>query len=77
MVLFGRPKSVTGFLRRQRCIESEVEDAFTIILQYGGDQEQLIVTIKTCVITPMNRQMKYLVRGTAGSYIKVRQPLPS
>ncbi len=45
IVLFGRPKSVTGFLRSLReGVESEIEDTFTIVLQYEGD---LIVTVKT------------------------------
>ncbi|KAI4593357.1 hypothetical protein KJ359_009888 [Pestalotiopsis sp. 9143b] len=52
VVLFGRPKSVTGFLRTQRGGESEIEDSFTIILQYAGPQKDLLVTTQqrsTCV----------------------------
>lgn len=70
LVLFGRPKSVTGFFRVQRDAESEVEDSFTIILQYNGAQKDLLVTVKTSVITPMAQQLKQLVRGTKGSFIK-------
>ncbi|TPX11444.1 uncharacterized protein E0L32_007863 [Thyridium curvatum] len=73
LALFGRPKSVTGFFRAQRGIESEVEDSFTIILQYGGAQRDLLVTVKTAVTTPMAQQLKQLVRGTKGSFIKVEQ----
>lgn len=72
LVLFGRPKSVTGFFRVQRDAESEVEDSFTIILQYDGVQKDLLVTVKTAVTTPMAQQLKQLVRGTKGSLIKVR-----
>jgi predicted dehydrogenase len=72
LVLFGRPKSVTGFFRVQRDAESEVEDSFTIILQYDGAQKDLLVTVKTAVTTPMAQQLKQLVRGTKGSFIKVR-----
>lgn len=71
LVLFGRPKSVTGFFRVQRDAESEVEDSFTIILQYDGAQKDLLVTVKTAVVTPMDQQLKQLVRGTKGSFIKV------
>lgn len=71
LALFGRPQSVTGFFRTQRDIESEVEDSFTIILQYGGSQKDLLVTVKTSVTTPMAKQLKQLVRGTKGSFIKV------
>ncbi|OLN97563.1 putative oxidoreductase [Colletotrichum chlorophyti] len=73
VVLFGRPKSVTGFFRVQRGIESEVEDSFTIVLQYDGAQKDLLVTVKTSVTTPMAQQLKQLVRGTKGSWLKFQQ----
>ncbi|KAH6989647.1 oxidoreductase [Ilyonectria sp. MPI-CAGE-AT-0026] len=78
VVLFGRPKSVTGFFRAQREVaakgdNADIEDAFTIILQYDGDQQGLLVTVKTSIITPMNQQLKYLVRGSEGSYVKFQQ----
>ena len=76
-MLFGRPASVTAFFRAQRGIESEVEDSFTVILQYGGDQKDLLVTVKTCVVTPMAKQLKQLVRGTEGSWVKVRDTPPT
>ena len=72
-MLFGQPECVTGFFRAQRGIESEVEDSFTIILQFGGDQDLLLVTVKTSVTTPMQKQLKYLIRGTEGSFVKVRK----
>jgi predicted dehydrogenase len=75
LVLFGRPKSVTGFFRVQRDAESEVEDSFTIILQYDGAQKDLLVTVKTAVTTPMAQQLKQVVRGTKGSFIKVSIPI--
>ncbi|KAL5338027.1 hypothetical protein BJX70DRAFT_408946 [Aspergillus crustosus] len=71
--LFGRPKSVTAFFRNQRGIESEIEDSFTIVLQYDGEQSGLLVTVKTCVVTPLARQLKQLVRGTEGSFVKWQQ----
>ncbi|KAM0444911.1 hypothetical protein ACHAQK_002444 [Fusarium lateritium] len=73
LVLFGRPKSVTGFFRVQRDAESEVEDSFTIVLQYDGAQKDLLVTVKTSVVTPMAQQLKQLVRGTKGSFVKFQQ----
>ncbi|ETS74670.1 hypothetical protein PFICI_13154 [Pestalotiopsis fici W106-1] len=73
MVLFGRPKSVTAFFRAQRGVESEIEDSFTIMLQYEGQQRDLLVTVKSCVITIMSQQLKYIVRGTKGSYFKTQQ----
>jgi len=72
-VLFGRPASVTAFFRVQRGIESEVEDSFTIILQYSGAQKDLLVTVKTCVVSPQPRQLKFWIRGSKGSYVKNQQ----
>jgi predicted dehydrogenase len=71
LVLFGRPASVTGFLRSLRGIESEVDDTFTIILQYSGEQKNLLVTIKTTIVSLMTDQFKTFVRGTEGSFVKV------
>ena len=72
--LFGRPKSVTAFLRvlRDGGKDGAVDDAFTIVLQYDGAQKDLIVTIKTTIVTPMAKQVKYWLRGTDGSFFKVR-----
>jgi len=69
--LFGRPASVTAFLRVLRGVDSEIDDSFTIILQYGGDQKHLLVTVKTTVVSLMKDQIELLVRGTEGSYLKV------
>jgi hypothetical protein len=65
---------VTGFLRSNRGIDSEVDDTFTIILQYAGAQKNLLVTIKTGIVSHMKDQLKYLVRGTGGTYLKVSDP---
>ncbi|KAI9373472.1 hypothetical protein BJX61DRAFT_533138 [Aspergillus egyptiacus] len=72
-VLFGRPASVTAFYRTQRGIDSEVEDSFTIILQYAGPLKNLLVTVKTAVVSPMAQQLKFWIRGTKGSYLKYQQ----
>ncbi|RSL59607.1 hypothetical protein CEP51_013892 [Fusarium floridanum] len=73
IVLFGTPKSVTAFNRVQRGIKSEVEDSFTIILQYDEPQQDLLVTVKTSVTSPMHHQLKHFVRGTKGSWIKFQK----
>ena len=72
LLLFGKPTLITGFLRVLRGIDSEVEDTFTAILQYSGAQKDLLVTVKTNVVSPMKEQLKYFARGTKGSYVKVR-----
>ncbi|KAH8809178.1 hypothetical protein F5884DRAFT_396414 [Xylogone sp. PMI_703] len=70
LLLFGRPSSVTGFYRALRGIESKTDDAFTMILQYSGEQKNLIVTIKTSVVTTMQYPLKYFIRGYDGSFLK-------
>lgn len=71
LVLFGKPASVTAFLRSVRGVESEIDDTFTILLQYSGEKKKLLVTIKTAIATPMQDQLKTFIRGTEGSFIKV------
>ncbi|KAK3382544.1 hypothetical protein B0T24DRAFT_601946 [Lasiosphaeria ovina] len=68
LVFFGRPSSVTAFLRSNRGVESDVDDTFTIILQY--DRQNLVVTVKTAIVSHLKDQLKYFVRGTKGSYLK-------
>lgn len=63
---------MTGFLRSNRGIESDVDDTFTVVMQYSGERKNLIVTVKTAIVTPMRDQLKFFVRGTGGSYVKVR-----
>ncbi|KAK3356602.1 hypothetical protein B0T25DRAFT_451330 [Lasiosphaeria hispida] len=70
LCLFGRPASVTAFLRSNRGAESEIDDTFTIILQYAGDQKNLLVTIKTAIVTHMRDQLRFFVRGTEGTFLK-------
>ncbi|KAK4116850.1 NAD(P)-binding protein [Canariomyces notabilis] len=68
--LFGRPASVTAFLRSNRGVDSEVDDTFTVILQYSGEQKNLLVTIKTAIVTHMKDQLRFFVRGSRGTYLK-------
>lgn len=65
--LFGTPKCVTGFLRVLRDFKSEVEDTYTVLLQY---ENPLLVTIKSTIISSMQHQLKYFFRGTQGSFVK-------
>jgi Oxidoreductase family, C-terminal alpha/beta domain len=74
LYLFGPPASVTGFFRSNRGVESDVDDTFTIILQYSGERKNLVVTVKTAIVSHMKDQLKFLVRGTNGSYLKVGTP---
>ncbi|KAJ5832464.1 hypothetical protein N7474_000775 [Penicillium riverlandense] len=68
--LFGPPASVTGFLRSNRGVDSDIDDTYTIILQYSGDKKNLVVTIKTAIVSHMKDQLRFFVRGTEGTYLK-------
>lgn len=72
LLLFGLPASVTAFTRVLRMDDpgEAHEDSFTIILQYDGDQKDLICTIKTTIVTPQIKQLKYWLRGTSGTFFK-------
>lgn len=77
LALFSRPKSVTGFFRAHRELSTEYpdspenDDTFTIVLQYDNNQNGLLVTVKTATTSVLDRQLKLLVRGDEGSYVKV------
>ena len=67
---FGMPKKVTGFLYQQRRgVEGGPHDAFTAILQYNG----MMATARAGVVGPEVEQLRFWVRGTKGSFKKVRQ----
>jgi predicted dehydrogenase len=73
LVLFGPPTSVTGFTRVNRGVDSEIEDSYTIILQYGNSTQvhkNLVVTVKTSIVSPLKDQLKYILRGMDGSFVK-------
>jgi predicted dehydrogenase len=74
LLLFGPPTRITGFQRTHRGIESETEDSFTAVLEYGKQpghvSDGLLVTVKTLAVSALKDQIKYIARGTKGSYIK-------
>lgn len=73
LLLFGKPASVTAFTRalRQKGVKSD--DSFTVVLQYDGEKSDLICTVKTTIVStlPMERQLKFMVRGRDGTFLKV------
>ncbi|KAF2216629.1 hypothetical protein CERZMDRAFT_33370 [Cercospora zeae-maydis SCOH1-5] len=71
LILFGIPKSVTAFTRSV-LVANGSDDSFTIILQYSGDQNNLLVTIKTTAVIPLptHKILKYRVLGTHGTFTK-------
>jgi predicted dehydrogenase len=57
------------------------DDSFTIVLQYDSSsgREDLVCTVKTTIVStlPMERQLKFMVRGREGTFLKVGIPQPS
>lgn len=70
LVTFGRPKSVTAFLR-YTSPEFAIEDWFTILLSYGEEKRNLVVTLKSSNSSKLSPQPRLMVRGENGSYVKV------
>jgi predicted dehydrogenase len=73
LLLFGQPCSVTAFTRALRQKGAASDDTFTVVLQYDGDKSDLVCTVKTTIVSrlPMERQVKFVVRGRDGTFLKV------
>jgi len=72
--LFGRPASITAFIQNTRCIgNSEVDDSFTIYLHYEAGKRAiypLTVILRSHPLSVRSPQVRYIVRGTRGTYLK-------
>ena len=73
LLLFGKPCSVTAFTRALRQKGAASDDSFTVVLQYDGDKSDLVCTVKTTIVSklPMERQVKFVIRGRDGTFLKV------
>jgi predicted dehydrogenase len=74
LLLFGKPCSVTAFTRALRQRGAASDDTFTVVLQYEGEEKaDLVCTVKTTIVSrlPMERQVKFVVRGREGTFLKV------
>jgi predicted dehydrogenase len=75
LLLFGKPKNVTAFTRVLREGGGRADDSFTVVLEYDGSSGRgdLICTVKTTIVStlPMERQLKFMVRGREGTFLKV------
>lgn len=69
--LFGMPTSVNGFFNVERdgVRKGEEPDAFSAVLRYGGAGGMLVFA-KASVISVVERQPRFLVKGTKGTYEK-------
>ena len=69
---FGMPQRVTAVFQSQRQDGSEEPDAVTVLLGYEeGANEGLLATVKAGVISLETHQLRYWVRGTEGSWMKM------
>jgi predicted dehydrogenase len=72
--LFGPPESVFAVFRAHRdgSRGSAIDDWHALLLQYAAEENKgMVVTIRSTQISPMSKQLSFLVRGRQGSYIKV------
>lgn len=71
LLLFGVPASVTGFYRSRQVPDSKIDDAFIIVLQYSGNgKDNLLVTVRTTIVSSSKHALKYMIRGYNGSFTK-------
>ncbi|KAF5369971.1 hypothetical protein D9758_001186 [Tetrapyrgos nigripes] len=74
LALFGKPAKLTAFLQNVRGLgDPKLDDAFTIILQYPAGSAlpyPLTAILRAHVLSAKSPQLRYLVRGTKGTYTK-------
>lgn len=70
LALFGPPRAITASVRSDRD-ETAIEDAFHIVLDYGGtgDNRYLRYTCQATMLAAENGP-RFRVNGTRGSYVK-------
>ncbi|EIN10590.1 NAD(P)-binding protein [Punctularia strigosozonata HHB-11173 SS5] len=74
LVLFGRPEKITAFIQNVRGLGHEdVDDCFTIFLHYQKSAKLpygLTVILRAHILSAKSKQLRYVVRGTKGTYTK-------
>lgn len=74
LALFGRPDQITAFIQNIRGLGSpEVDDWFTIHLHYQRKPDRpypVTAILRAHILSARSSQIRYIVRGTRGSYIK-------
>lgn len=70
LALYGPPAAITASVRSDRD-ESAIEDAFIIVLDYGGtaDNRYLRYTCQSTLLAAENGP-RFTIHGTAGSFVK-------
>ncbi|KJA30068.1 hypothetical protein HYPSUDRAFT_126238 [Hypholoma sublateritium FD-334 SS-4] len=74
LFLFGRPTRITAFIQNMRGVgDPTVDDSFTIIFHYDSGARTrypLTVTLRAHCLSVRAPQVRYIVRGTRGTYTK-------
>ncbi|KAL1893950.1 hypothetical protein Sste5346_006091 [Sporothrix stenoceras] len=70
LTLFGKPAAVTAFFRTLRGMDSDIHDTFQLVLEYDGPQKDLVVTVKTAIVSVLKDQLRFALKGTEGTFLK-------
>ncbi|CAA7259557.1 unnamed protein product [Cyclocybe aegerita] len=74
LCLFGRPTRLTAFIQNLRGVGNpNVDDCFTIYLHYDAGSRSaypLTVILRSHILSVRAPQLRYVVRGTKGTYTK-------
>ncbi|KAF8165194.1 hypothetical protein B0H34DRAFT_648131 [Crassisporium funariophilum] len=74
LCLFGRPQRITAFIQNLRGVGNpEVDDSFTIYMHYDSGSRQpypLTAILRSHILSVRSPQIRYIVRGTGGTYLK-------
>jgi predicted dehydrogenase len=68
VVAFGLPTTVTAIFQSQRQDDAPEPDAVTVLLRYANG---MLATVKAGVISIETAQLRFWVRGTQGTYMKL------
>ncbi|WVW78847.1 hypothetical protein I302_100810 [Kwoniella bestiolae CBS 10118] len=68
VVLFGKPQKVMGRVWDSRGIG--LDENFEVTLFYPSQT----ITLKASILSPLPHQLRYLVKGTKGTYVKYTLP---
>jgi predicted dehydrogenase len=68
VVAFGLPKTITAIFQHQRQDGAPEPDAITVLLGY---ENGMLVTAKAGIISIETQQLRYWVRGTKGTWMKL------
>jgi len=74
LILFGRPSRLTAFIQNSRQIGNmNVDDSFTIHMHYDAGPKRaypLLVISRSHTLSVRSQQIRFIVRGTKGTYLK-------